>query len=212
MCDDELHAGLVHLVSDVSALILAGGRATRFGGIAKHELVVDGQTIFERQVAVLAPRVDEIIVSSPRDIAGYRCVRDARDGVGPLAGIAAGLAACRTPWLLVIAGDMPYVSGELIDQMIAARDHERAPGDAASAGVRDIDCVGIRIDSLPEPLLSILHVSVLPIVERRIAAGQFKASGLLTDEDLRVHWLAGIDRDLVRNMNAPEDLGTPTRE
>ena len=42
----------------VSALILAGGKATRLGGVAKHELVPDdgdGRTIFERQVAVLAP-------------------------------------------------------------------------------------------------------------------------------------------------------------
>ena len=42
---------------DVSALILAGGKATRFGGLAKHTIVVDGQTIFERQVALLRPRV-----------------------------------------------------------------------------------------------------------------------------------------------------------
>lgn len=184
-------------MNDLSALILAGGKATRFGGAAKHELVVDGVTIFERQVAVLRPRVEEIIVSSPRDIAGYRCVRDAHPGAGPLAGIAAGLAACRTPWLLVIAGDMPYVSGELIDRMIAARDQQ---------------AVGIRIDLLPEPLLCILHTTSLPIVERRIAAGRFKASGLLTDEDLRVHWLDDVDRDLVRNVNAPEDLGRRSRE
>ena len=196
---------------DLSALILAGGKATRFGGVAKHELVVDGVTIFERQVAVLRPRVEEILVSSPRDIEGYRCVRDAHAAAGPLAGIAAGLAACRTPWLLVIAGDMPYVSGALLDQMIAARDGKsRLSRDAQQrecVAECDQQAVGIRIDLLPEPLLCILHTSALPIVERRIAAGRFKASGLLTDEDLRVHWLDDVDRDLVRNVNAPEDLG-----
>jgi molybdopterin-guanine dinucleotide biosynthesis protein A len=59
----------------VSALILAGGKATRFGGIAKHLLVVDGETIFARQVRVLAPRVAEILVSCADDIPGYRTVR-----------------------------------------------------------------------------------------------------------------------------------------
>jgi molybdopterin-guanine dinucleotide biosynthesis protein A len=178
--------------SDVSALILAGGKATRFSGVAKHELVVDGETIFERQVRVLAPRVAEILVSAPRPFDGYRTVRDAAEGVGPLAGIAAGLAACTTSWLLVVAGDMPYVTGELIDQLIAAADA--------------VDAVGIRIDGLPEPLLCVLHVRVRETVERRIAAGDFKASRLLTDSDLRVHWLEDIDRAAVRNINAPADL------
>ena len=183
----------------VSALILAGGKATRFGGIAKHALVIDGATIFERQVAALAGRVAEILVSAPDDFAGYRTVRDARAGVGPLAGIAAGLAACRTPWLLVIAGDMPYVNGALLDRMI-----ERTS--------EDTDAVGIRIDRLPEPLLCILHTRAVTTVERRIAAGHFKASGLLTDEKLRVSWLDEVDRELVRNVNAPEDLAPVIRE
>jgi molybdenum cofactor guanylyltransferase len=185
-----------------SALILAGGKARRFGGIAKHELVVDGETIFARQVRVLAPRVTEILVSSPRDIAGYRTVRDPRDGVGPLAGIAAGLAACRTEWLLVVAGDMPYLSAQLIDQLLA-RAHASYDPRAADS----VDAVGIRIDGLPEPLVCVLHTRILPLVERRIAAGDYKASRLLTDDNLRVDWIEDADRAQLRNVNSPEDLG-----
>jgi molybdopterin-guanine dinucleotide biosynthesis protein A len=194
---------------DVSALILAGGKATRFGGVAKHELVVEGRTIFERQVAVLAPRVAEILVSlgsstrSAPDIAGasIRTVRDAYEGIGPLAGIAAGLAACRTPWLLVVAGDMPYISAALIDQLIA-RAHSSVDPHAADS----VDAVGIRIDGLPEPLVCVLHTRALPIVERRIAGSDYKASRLLTDENLRVDWFENADRAAVRNVNSPEDL------
>ena len=177
---------------DVSALILAGGKATRFGGIAKHALVIAGQTILERQAAVLAPRVAEIIVSSPQDIAGYRCVRDAM-GEGPLAGIAAGLAACATPWLLVIAGDMPFITAPLIDSLLAAR----AP---------ELDAVGLRIDGLPEPLCCLLHTRARPSVERRLAARRFKASGLLTDEGLNVRWLTDADPAALRNLNSPSDM------
>ncbi|HEY5923424.1 MAG TPA: molybdenum cofactor guanylyltransferase [Kofleriaceae bacterium] len=187
---------------DVSALILAGGKATRFGGAAKHELLVDGQTIFSRQVAVLDSRVAEILVSSPRDIAGYRTVRDSVDGIGPLAGIAAGLAACRTAWLLVVAGDMPHITGALVDQLIARALASHDPHAADS-----VDAVGIRIDGLPEPLLCVLHTRTLPIVERRIAGADYKASRLLTDEKLRVDWIEDADRGAVRNVNSPEDLG-----
>jgi len=179
---------------DVSAIVLAGGKATRLGGVAKHELVIGGETILSRQARVLAPRVAEILVSAREDVPGYRTVRDAVDGAGPLAGIAAGLAACATPWLLVVAGDMPDVSGELVDRVLAAR------GDA-------VDAVGVRARGLPEPLLCLLHAHARVAVDRRLAAMRYKASGLLTDEDLRVAWIDVTDVHVLRNVNRPEDLG-----
>jgi molybdopterin-guanine dinucleotide biosynthesis protein A len=177
-------------VRDVAALILAGGKATRFGGIAKHALVVAGKTIFERQVAVLAPRVDEIIVSGV-EIAGYRTVLDEL-GSGPLAGIHAGLGAVRE-WLLVVAGDMPFITGELIDSLIDARSPE-------------LDAVAFRVDDRPEPLCSLLHVRTRAAVERRLVGGLYKASGLFTDEGLRVRWLTHADPEALRNLNSPSDL------
>lgn len=176
----------------VSALILAGGKATRFGGIAKHELVIEGRSIFERQVAALAPRVVEILVSGA-DVTGYRSVVDGVANAGPLAGIAAGLAAATADWLVIVAGDMPYLTGELIDALIDAR------SDA-------LDAVGIRIGELPEPLCCLLHVRTREVVDRRLAAGRFKASGVLTDEGLRVRWLTDADPAALRNLNSPSDL------
>jgi molybdenum cofactor guanylyltransferase len=179
----------------VSALILAGGKATRLGGVAKHELVVDGRTIFERQTAVLAPRVQEILVANPTDIPGYRCVRDVLPDVGPLAGIAAGLQASFTPWLLVVAGDMPHLTGAVVDQLIEAVSGED-------------DAVGVRIGGLPEPLVSVLHRRVLPAVTRRLENRRYKVSGLLTEERLHVRWLdLDSHRQAFFNVNEPEDLG-----
>ena len=190
--------------ADVTALILAGGKATRLGGVDKRELVVEGRTIFARQCEVLAPRVAEILVSSPRAVPGYRAVADAVPGAGPLAGIAAGLAAAATPWLLVVAGDMPFVSGALIELLLAGAE----PG---------ADAVGIRIGELPEPLLCLLRVAAArPVVEARLAGARLKASRLLTDGELRVAWitepaLRAIDPELraLFNVNEPGDLGPP---
>lgn len=173
---------------DISAVILAGGRATRLGGVAKHELVVDGETIFARQVRVLAPRVAEIVVAG--NVAGYRCVQD--EGVGPLGGIAAALAAVTTPWLAIVAGDMPWLGADLIDALIA-----RAPG-------HDAACVRER--GFAEPLVSIVHARVRPTIERRLAAGQFKASAVFTDEGLAVAWLDDPDPRALRSINTPDDL------
>lgn len=186
---------------DVTALVLAGGKATRLGGADKTALVVDGQTIFERQCAALLPRVAEIIVSSPRAHPAYRTVADAVPNAGPLAGIAAGLAVATTPWLLTLAGDMPHVSGAWLDTLLART------GDS-------IDAVGIRIGGFPEPLFCVLRVEpCLPIVTRRLAARAFKASGLIEDASLRVNWIdeaeaRALDPELrgLHNINAPDDL------
>lgn len=186
---------------DVSALILAGGRATRLGGVDKSGIVVDGQTIFDRQCHVLLPRVAEIIVSTPSAVPGHRTVADPVVNAGPLAGIAAGLGNVHTDWLLVVAGDMPYIAGALVDRML-------------SKTTGDVDAVGIRIGDLPEPLLCILRVAAArPLVERRVAEGRLKASSLLTDDGLRVAWideaeLREMDPELraLFNVNEPKDL------
>lgn len=193
------------MTRDVSALILAGGKATRLGGIAKHEIVIDGRTIFERQVALLTPRVAEILVSCATDIAGYRTVRDTVAAAGPLAGIAAGLSVTRTDWLLVLAGDMPHITGDLLDLMTAQTGPQHASPDDDLIG-RELSAVGVRSGGLPEPLLCLLHRRVLPAIERRLAAGRYKASGLLTEEGLRVTWIDVADRAALRNVNLPEDL------
>ena len=150
------------------------------------------RSIFERQRPVLAPRVAEILVSAPNDMPGFRTVRDLA-GEGPLAGIAAGLGAATQPWLLVLAGDMPFVTSAIIDSLIAAR----AP---------ELDAVGLQINGLPEPLCCLLHTRTRAAVERRLAAGQFKASGLLTDEGLAVRWLTDADPAALRNLNSPGDI------
>ncbi len=184
--------------SDVTALILAGGRATRFGGIAKHALAIDGRTILERQRTVLAPRVGMLLVSANQPIDGVETIADG-DGTGPLAGIAAGLARATTPWLLVVAGDMPDLAGDVIDLMLA-----RTAGDA----------VGLRVGGLPEPLLCVLAVAAArPVLAALFAAERWKASGLL-DALAAVTWidelaLRAVDPELrsLRNVNSPADLG-----
>ncbi|HEV3140712.1 MAG TPA: NTP transferase domain-containing protein, partial [Vicinamibacterales bacterium] len=49
----------------ISAAILAGGRATRFGGRDKSAIVIDpqeGRTILDRQIDALRPLTDDIMI------------------------------------------------------------------------------------------------------------------------------------------------------
>ena len=151
--------------------------------------------------AALAPRVAEILVASPHDIAELRTVRDTIDGVGPLAGIAAGLEAARTPWLLVVAGDMPELSGALIDLLLATTADAR-------------EAVALRIANQPEPLLCVLRVS------RRRASRSTRCCARATTRPRACSpsgWrrrgseeaaARALDPELrgLRNVNAPGDL------
>lgn len=188
----------------VSALILAGGRATRMGGIAKHEIVVGGETILARQTRTLRPLVGEILVSATAAIEGHRTVHDApaHAGIGPLAGIAAGLDAASTDWVLVVAGDMPYLSAPLIARML----------ELAAAAADDVHAIGIERDGLPEPLFSVVRTArARGVVTAMIAARDYKASRLL--DALGAMYIdeqhaRACDPELstLRNINEPGDL------
>lgn len=199
---------------DVSALILAGGRATRMGGIAKHEIVVQGETILARQARVLRESVsDDIIVSSAVDIPGFRTVRDKHEGIGPLGGIEAGLAAATTHWLLVVAGDMPYLSGMLIDLMLDIA--QSAGGHSAEEHAptfEGVHAIGLARKKLPEPLFCLVRVPrAREVVGAMIEARNFKASSLL--DALGASYVPeklarACDPDLLalKNINEPSDL------
>src|SRR3954466_13707327 len=109
-----------------SAAILAGGRATRFSGRDKWALVVEGQTILERQLAELTRVTEDIlIVVAPGGGANARAVpaangvtrrtiTDIVPGCGPLGGIHAALAEARGEVVFVVACDMPYLNAAFI--------------------------------------------------------------------------------------------------
>jgi molybdenum cofactor guanylyltransferase len=191
----------------VDAVILAGGRATRMGGRVKAFLEIDGEPILARQRAVLSPLVDRVAVSGDAALfaaSGLPVVVDELPGLGPLGGIGAALAWCRAPWLLVVAGDMPYLLAGAIELLLARR-------------ADDVDAVVPLVRDLPEPLFALYSRRCGDALARRLAAGRYKASGLLTDEGLRIAWLAetelrAIDPrlDCLHNVNSPTDVA-PTR-
>ena len=175
------------------------------GGVAKPLLEVDGRAILDRLVDALTPMVAEIVVAvaDPAQApAGLRAVVDEHAGDGPLAGIAAARVACDWPWLVAVAGDMPFVTAPVVAALLA----RARPG---------VDAVAIRVGTppLPEPLLAVWGPAAGAAAVRRLAAGRRKTSGLLTDEGLRVAWLdeadlRAVDPDLrcLVNVNRPGDL------
>jgi molybdopterin-guanine dinucleotide biosynthesis protein A len=110
------------MTSGYTGIVLAGGESERMGR-DKRRLTINGQTLLARTLARLRPLVDEVLVVArergdlpPVDA---RIVTDQYPGSGVLAGVHAGLAATRTPWAYVVAGDMPLLNADLLRAMAA---------------------------------------------------------------------------------------------
>jgi len=112
--------------TDITGGILAGGRGERFGGVDKGLEILGGLPLVAHVVARLAPQVGRIHVSANRNLGRYadhaeRVVTDALAGQpGPLAGIAALLAVCPSPWLLVVPCDTPFLPADLVSRLVTA--------------------------------------------------------------------------------------------
>ena len=101
---------------DFDALILAGGRSSRLGGVPKQELMLDGGTLLERALAASAGASTTVVVGpDPGSLPpGAISCREQPEFAGPAAAVAAGLEALdgegRGPaFTLVLACDMPRV-------------------------------------------------------------------------------------------------------
>ena len=110
------------------AVILGGGAARRLGGALKPQVTVRGRRLLDHvldatgqagQVVVVAPDA----VPVPEDVT--RTLEDPPFG-GPVAGIAAGLAAMgepTAPWVLLLACDLPGAAAAVPRLLTAVEEH-----------------------------------------------------------------------------------------
>ena len=147
----------------VTALILAGGRGSRMGGIDKglqnfRGLPLALQTLMRLQLQSLPPQ--EVLINANRNLAAYESLGaavwpDTLDGfAGPLAGFLTGLERCETPLLLTVPCDTPLFPLDLIERLHSALLDQNA--DLAMAAAREEDGQ-IR----PQPVFCLLRVELL---------------------------------------------------
>lgn len=129
---------------DITAAVLAGGRATRMGGIDKGLMPFRGRPLAARIGAQLAAQaaVAEVVINANRNLDAYRqlgypLIEDRLPGhQGPLAGMHAALLAAAQPWLLTAPCDGPFIAADYAAKMRAAAADAGAPLAVAHDGVR----------------------------------------------------------------------------
>jgi molybdenum cofactor guanylyltransferase len=196
-----------------TGIVLAGGHATRFGA-DKPTAQVDGRPLLHHAILAVATVSDEVLVvigsdgarpSLPADAeVRVRVVRDAIADGGPLAGLAAGLAAARGELALLVGGDQPSLSPAVLEELLLwlGREADGPP----------LDAVALASDGLVRSLPAALRVAtVRPVVAALLDGGTGSLVGLL--ERLRVgtlepeHW-RGLDPTgtSLREIDTPGDL------
>lgn len=110
------------------ALILAGGRGTRMGGVDKPALVVHGHRLLDIALAATAHLGTTVVVGPPRSNLDSSIVQTQESpiGGGPVSALWAGVNAVDLPddaVVVVLASDLPYVSRRVVDSLVDATSH-----------------------------------------------------------------------------------------
>jgi molybdopterin-guanine dinucleotide biosynthesis protein A len=196
--------------SEVTGVLLAGGRSSRMGGREKALLDIGGKPMLLHVLARLRPQVGRIVINANGDPARFsgHCLPVIADRIegyaGPLAGLHAGMewARAETPDAKFIASvpiDCPFLPLDLVARLKAALTAKDAPcAIAASEGERHPVAGLWRVD-LAEALADSLKKNVR-------ALHRFADSHGCAVADFGPVEIGGAHVDPFFNVNAPADL------
>ena len=171
----------------VTGVLLVGGASSRFGS-AKALASFRGEALAVRAHRILTASFDTVIAVGKADDAlplPFVVHDDGSVERAAIVGLAAGLRLAGTELCVVVPTDMPLITAELL----------RSLAEAAEG----VDAATVQTGPLP----GAYRRSTLPVLERRIAAGELALHRALEELDTRV--LEASSEEL-RNVNTPADL------
>ena len=186
-------------MANIGGVILCGGQSSRMGR-SKAWLPLGDECLLQRVVRIVASVVDPVVVVAavgqdlPPLPEGATIVRDHHDALGPLAGLAAGLAALdgRAEAVYLSSCDVPFLNADFIRAVI---------GELGAYAI-----AVLRIGDYPHPLAGVYRLSVRPAVEAMLAEGRLRLRDLFESVPTR---FLGADafRDLesLININTPDE-------
>jgi molybdopterin-guanine dinucleotide biosynthesis protein A len=173
-------------------------------GRPKAWLPFGPEVMLQRVVRILSGVVSPIVVVAaqgqdvPELPTGVEIARDEHEALGPLAGLAAGLAALgdRVDAAYASSCDVPLLKQDFVAYVIAALD--------------DYDLAIPRDGQYHHPLAAVYRSRLLPTIRELIAANRLSLLSLLEQSQTReidVGDLRSVDPELssLRNINIPAD-------
>ncbi len=182
----------------LSGAVLAGGQAQRFGGQDKTLLKLGRESLLKQTLGILNSFCTETLISSNtlRQHPEGRIVPDQKEGQGPLGAIYSCLLAARNPYLMIVAGDMPFITPAALTKLWLERE--------------DFDVIIPRSPDGLQPLAAIYKQSCIPYIAAQLKDNNFKIRGFF--DNVRIKLITCTDfPDIYQdntflNINSPDDL------
>lgn len=182
---------------NTGGIILCGGESSRMGR-AKAWLPFGGEFLLQRVVRVVAGVVRPVVVVAapgqelPPLPDGIEIVRDSVSARGPLAGLAAGLAALdgRVDAVYLSSCDVPFLKPEFVRTVI---------------GQLQESAVAVpQIQGYPHPLAGIYRLQVCAVVERMLAENRLRLRDVFNEVPTRF-----LGAELFEEVNSLRNVNTP---
>ena len=116
--------------SQITGIVLAGGRGSRMGGVDKGLQLYNGMPLAKHAIQQLQPQVGTMLINANRNLDVYQTwgaqfsadvvVDELADFAGPLAGFLVGLQHCKTPFLMTVPCDTPRFPKNLVARLSEA--------------------------------------------------------------------------------------------
>lgn len=183
---------------EITGVILAGGRARRMGGIDKGLILLNGKPMVEHVIAALRAEIDSLLINANRNLEqyaafGYPVVPDIMDGyLGPLAGMASGMRACVTRYIVTAPCDSPLVANNLVRRLYETLTREGADISVAHDGER------------MHPVFALMRRDLLPDLLEYLNAGERKIDRWYARHRLAVAYFRDAP-ECFRNVNSPQE-------
>lgn len=184
---------------NITGIILAGGQARRMGGQDKGLIQLAGKPMIEYVLNAIEPQVDSIIINANRNQTtyekyGFPVIADQIDGYcGPLAGMASGLQAAKTAFVVTAPCDSPFIPDDLVHKLFSTLQNEDAEICTAHANGR------------LQPVFTLMKSELFPSMLEYLNNGERKI-----DKWFEKHHLAIADfskqADIFININSTDDL------
>jgi molybdenum cofactor guanylyltransferase len=186
-------------VTNAGGVVLCGGESRRMGR-PKAWLPVGNEVLLQRVVRVVGEvmRPVVIVAATEQDVPPLpervELVRDETPGLGPLGGLATGLAALRgrADVVFLSACDMPRLTPAFVRQVLD--------------GLADADIAVPDIGGRLHPLAGVYRITVLPVVRSLLAQNRLRMTDLLAAVSTRTLDASHFtDPSAVSNVNTPEE-------
>ncbi|WP_162944319.1 molybdenum cofactor guanylyltransferase [Paenibacillus aceti] len=182
----------------ITSIIIAGGRSSRMG-MNKALLPLDGKPVIEQLIEELEPLSQSILIAGGElrdyEYLGRKVVADFYPGLGPLAGLHAGLSASTTAWNLVVACDMPFVRRAVFEAIVARA--TQIEKNALNQEDERTQAIIVKIDGRVQPLLAAYSRSVLPELSTSLVSGRLRMT----------EWAAGLRAEYIDGAALAQRLG-----